>query len=476
MLLADFQIKLKEYSLDSQALTLVGISGGADSLVLLDLFYRSELPVAAAHLNHGLRLEAPADARRVAWVAETLKIPFVSETIDVALYARQNRLSTEEAARVCRYNFLFKRAQSLGARAVAVGHHADDQAETVLMHFLRGSGLAGLKGMRPYLLPNPWSDEIPLLRPLLGVPRAEIVTYCTERGLNPIEDSSNLDTSLFRNRLRHETLPDLDELIPGVRQRLGQMADIFAADEDILANLTMQARRETLIEQGAGFLAFNARKLTGQPMGIQRRLIRWAAGQLIEDLRDVGFGAVARALAVLHGEAGMADLVMGLRVFSEAGHFYMAMENAELPSRLWPQLGQAAGVIDCTVPGELVLPKGWVLRCEILGDVEKARAQAIENSDPYRVWIALRGQQPAQVQIRGRRPGDRIQPLGMDGAAVKISDLMINAKVPRRARARWPIVLLENRIAWVPGLHVSQGFKITSASKRIIFMELLSLN
>ena len=476
MFLADFQAKLKEYSLDSHVLTLVGISGGADSLVLLDLFCRSELPVVAAHINHGLRPEAGADAHRVAWVAETLKIPFVSEAIDVALYARQNRLSIEEAARVCRYNFLFKQAQRLGAQAVAVGHHADDQAETVLMHFLRGSGLTGLKGMRPYLLPNPWSDEIPLLRPLLGVSRVEIIAYCAERGLEPVEDSSNFDTTLFRNRLRHETLPNLDELVPGMGQRLGQMADILAADEDVLVSLTTQARRETLIEQGQGFLAFDARKLSGQHLGIQRRLIRWAAGQLIEDLRAVGFGAVARALAVLHDEAGIADLVMGLRVFSEAGRFYLAAENAELPSRLWPQLEQAAVVFDIPAPGELVLPGGWVLRCEILDDVEKARALALENSDPYRAWIALRRQQPAHIQIRTRRPGDRIQPLGMDGASAKISDLMINAKLPQRVRAHWPIVLLDNRIAWLPGLRGSHEFRIARGSASVLFVELLLRN
>lgn len=476
MLLADFQTQLKEYVLDSHALILVGISGGADSLALLDLFYRSKLPVMAAHLNHGLRPEAAADARRVKAVAETLKIPFISEAIDAALYARQNRLSIEAAARVCRYTFLFEQAQRLGAQAVAVGHHADDQAETVLMHFLRGAGMAGLKGMRPRLLPNPWSDEIPLLRPLLRVPRDAILAYCAARGLEPAEDSSNRDTTLFRNRLRHETLPYLDEIVPGIRQRLGQMADILAADEDVLNAATQTALATLQMEQGAGYLAFDAFKLHQQPLGIRRRIFRWAVAQLRPDIRDLDFDASERALAVLGGEASAADLVLGLRAVREAGRLIVASGQADLPTRFWPQLETADTFLKLSLPGEFVLANGWELRCTLVGDVAYAHAQALANADLFRVWIDLGEHNPASLHVRARRPGERIQPLGMDGAAVKISDLMINAKVPQRARAHWPIVLLENNIAWVPGLHVAQEFQITRESKRIIFMELLSPN
>ena len=154
--------------LDSQRTILVGVSGGPDSLCLLDLLHRAGHKVVVAHFNHKLRPEAEIEAKAVEETARQLTVPFVVESADVQLYAQNERLSLEEAARNLRYRFLFAQAHHFNAQAVAVGHTADDQAETVLMHFLRGAGLNGLRGM-PYrtLLPG-FDKEIPVVRPFIG--------------------------------------------------------------------------------------------------------------------------------------------------------------------------------------------------------------------------------------------------------------------------------------------------------------------
>ena len=181
----------------------VGVSGGPDSLCLLDLLRRSGCQVVVAHLDHGLRAEAAQDADTVAGLAKRFGLPYVQGQVDTRAYAEAHSLSIEEAARVLRYRFLFEQARQHAAQAVAAGHTADDQVETVLMHLLRGAGLVGLKGMAYRMLPNPWSSEIALLRPLLGVWRSQVIEYCEEHALQPVLDRTNLDTTYFRNRLRH---------------------------------------------------------------------------------------------------------------------------------------------------------------------------------------------------------------------------------------------------------------------------------
>ena len=181
---------------------LVGVSGGPDSLCLLDLFSRLEFPLIVAHFDHALRPESARDAEYVRSLAAAYGKAFTTTRQDVALYAQTAHLSLEEAARQARYRFLFEQAQVYSAQAVAVAHTADDQVETVLMHLLRGSGLDGLKGM-PFRTEFPgWQPQLPLVRPLLTTWRAEVEEYCRLRQLEPLYDPTNRETLYYRNRLR----------------------------------------------------------------------------------------------------------------------------------------------------------------------------------------------------------------------------------------------------------------------------------
>src|SRR5579875_2165050 len=196
----------------------VAVSGGADSLCLLHLLHRlcgpgkryPAVSLRAAHLNHMLRgAESARDASVVANIIESWAIPFTSGEIDVIALAKAEKRSLEEAARIARYRFL--RGIAKGGR-IAVAHHADDQVETLLLHWLRGSGLSGMVGMQP--------RQQDIIRPLLAVSRAETRAYCQENGITPLEDHSNIDPRFVRNRIRHELLPLLRQLNPGIQRTL----------------------------------------------------------------------------------------------------------------------------------------------------------------------------------------------------------------------------------------------------------------
>jgi len=187
-----------------------------------------------AHLDHGIREEAKADAKVVQDFADERKLPFRLRQVDVNSYSDSKGLSTEEAARILRYRFLFEAAKSAQAQAVVVGHNADDQVESVVMHLLRGAGISGLKGMLPYTINSEWSDEIPLVRPLLNTWRKEIMTYCSDNDIEPVFDISNEDTTYFRNRLRQKLIPELETYNPQFRKVIWRMSQTLAGDQEVL--------------------------------------------------------------------------------------------------------------------------------------------------------------------------------------------------------------------------------------------------
>ena len=356
----------------------VGVSGGPDSLCLLHLLRRLapelRLWLHVAHLHHGLRgAEADADAAFVAELADCWGLPCTVGRADVAALAREAGLSLEEAARQARYRFLAEVAEAGGASTLAVGHNADDQAETVLMHFLRGSGAAGLRGMLPrtplddYRLfqavpcrmrprihecprarfanswfhswtaqppsvsrtdgdtgdPPPSSDprvpaspRLHLVRPLLSIPRADIEAYCAEYRLAPRTDRSNEDTTFFRNRLRHELLPILETYNPGIRDVLAHTAEVLAGDHAVLSRAVEAAWTTLVSVEGPDEVRFSLPIWRGLPLGLQRATLREAIHRLRRSVRDINWEHVERAVWLAReGHTGQAaTLAAGLEL------------------------------------------------------------------------------------------------------------------------------------------------------------------
>lgn len=436
----------------------VGVSGGPDSVALLDILRslpEQPLELIVAHLNHQLRGQAAdADAEFVSALAEQWQLPHIVETRDVAALAHAEHLSIEEAARHARYAFLARVAQDNQAQAIAVAHNADDQVETVLMHLLRGAGLGGLRGMR-----YKTDDAVPVVRPLLDVPRAGIESYCRERNLPFRIDETNLDTRMFRNRLRHEALPYLATLNPNVRQLFLRMSHSLADDYDVLQAHVNEAFHLVARErQGAVF--FSRVGWAELHPSLQRGTLRLAVQELRQNLRDVDWTHIedARKIALEKETGAQATLPGELMLTLGYDEFVIAKPDYRSPANV-PLLNVDA--LALAVPGLTELPgTDWRVRTEIS---EKARGTMSRWSAEYDLARC-----PGSLALRGRRAGDRFQPAGMGGHTRSLHEYMIDEKIPRPLRDRLPLLVAGEQIVWVCGWRADARFVVTSATTRVL--------
>jgi tRNA(Ile)-lysidine synthase len=465
----------------------VGVSGGADSLCLLHLLHRLkgewQLRIRVAHLHHGARgAAADEDAAFVADMARRWNLPATIAQRDVPAIAQANGLAFEEAARRVRYAFLAHVAGEVGAERIAVGHNADDQAETVLMHFLRGAGPAGLRGMLPatplshYRLMRRISDftfppQLPtLIRPLLDTPREEIERYCDRHGLTPRFDRSNLDTTYFRNRIRHELIPLLESYNPNIRRRLQNTARVITADYDLLTQLRRQAWREVALETSRESVVFALQPWRAQPLSLQRGLIRDAAHRLRPQVRDFDFVHIENAVRLAReGDTGtQATLPGGLVLTVGYARLTIADEDYE-PAPEGPTLPPEA-VLPVKHPGVTPLPGGdWVLEAGWLDDWSLEDIQ--RNPDRWTAYLDAAALGPP-LTLRTRRPGERFRPQGMGGHAPPLADWMINAKIPHSWRDRLPLLTADEEIVWVCGWRVSESAIVRSETRRVARFQL----
>ncbi len=459
--------------IDPNKLLLVGVSGGPDSLFLLDILYQLKFNICVAHLDHELRPESPLEAASVREISRRLNIPFVIESQDVAGYAQAHGLSTEHAARNTRYEFLFRQASLLGAQAVAVAHTADDQIETILLHLLRGTGLQGLTGMQYYRLPNPWSQTIPLIRPVLDIWRQEILEHLALTNLKPHLDKSNEDTSFMRNRIRHDLIPILEEYNPRLQHNLHQMADILRQDHLCLQEVEMKKWNECLRVQGAGYVGLDKARFLNTHPAIQRRLIRIAFQNLLPDLMDIEFLHIHKTINFINEPTSNRHLQVtsGVEIQIEKDLIYILRENISLPNDQWPLLTGETDII-LHFPGSITLGNGWKLDSKIIDHDSQTLSAAQLNQELYHAWLDY-DQLSFPMHLRTRLPGDRFQPLGMLKGSQKISDFFINHKLPARVRPYWPILSSPIGISWVPGFQIANSLRVTQRTKKVLFLKLI---
>jgi tRNA(Ile)-lysidine synthase len=453
----------------------VGVSGGPDSLCLLDVLHHLaadwSLILHVAHLNHGLRPEAADEAEFVRAQAEARELSFHAETADVRAHAHEHKQSLEEAARELRYAFLVRVAMAVEAEAIAVAHTADDQAETVLMHLLRGSGLAGLRGMLPKtevggqklevgvsdLRPAKRTSDLQIIRPLLTTTRAEVEAYCAERGLHPVYDATNQDTAYFRNRLRHELLPEMETYNPNIRGVLARMAEVAAGEHEVLQEV-IQALWKRVVRTEGVLVEFDREHWLALTVPEQRALLREAVHRLRPDERDVDFIPLERAVRFSRKAVpGRSCDVRGglrLKITSEAVTLssWNYHPDADLP--LFDAVGQ--------------LPQRWQLAVESLDPGSWSLAQVESKADRWCAYVDAGKFPSSSLRLRSRWPGDRLQPLGMGGHSMKVSDVFVNAKVEESLRGRWPLVLCFDQVVWVAGLRLDERYKVTEETQTVL--------
>lgn len=440
----------------------VGVSGGSDSLALLHCLRRILGPKAlvVAHVNHGLRVQADEDARYVAQIATTWGIPSEIKEEDVTRVAADNRWGIEEAGRYTRYNFFAEVAAKYGATVAAVAHNANDQAETILMHLLRGSGVAGLRGMS--LVGNvPGNEDLMLIRPFLTTSRADIEAYCQMHQLQPREDESNQDTIYFRNKIRHELLPILEDFNPQIRKHMQQLSSIVAADYDLLHAQFVSVWAELQIEKGQGWLQVSRKKWQELPVSQQRMALREGILTLRPTQTEISFQVIehARMLGLQERSGTQMDLPGNVTLLVD----YHMLHFTDAPQNVPITVPQIESVMALSIPGELVLPNGWVLQASVTDiDVALVKKQASVMSVFVDVDVET------ELFVRGRLAGERIQPLGMGGKSAKLKDVMINRKVARSVRQNWPLIVTAEHPVWLIGQMIDHRVQISVKTKRII--------
>src|SRR5512133_976598 len=429
---------------------IIGLSGGADSTALLDLLAnRPEMPLQliAAHLNHCLRgAESDADEEFCRGLAVQYGIPFESRRIDVKADAGTGSLNLEDAGRRARIAFFDDLLTARQAAAVVLAHHADDQAETVLMRLLRGSGTTGLAGMS-------YRNSRGYVRPLLGISRSEIESHLVERGLVWRDDITNLDTTFLRNRIRHELLPLLEQYNPSVRACLATTASILTAEKDLLDAQTSQAAAQ-ICRETAGGTACNINALKLLPLALQRRVIRLALSRLHGNLEQFSYhhvDAVCRMVMSARSNSRI-SLPQGIEAVKE--YDALVFRPAE-PARC--QINQF------TVPGPGVyqLPDKGLLTADI-----SSVPDSFDAEGPNIAYFDL-DTCPFPWHVRSFLPGDRIRQLGMTGRK-KVKDLFIDNKIPLIQRRRTPLIFCGDELIWVCGLRLSHHARLDSKSARII--------
>jgi tRNA(Ile)-lysidine synthase len=323
---------IRQHSLAPSRETLVvGVSGGPDSTCLLHLLVglrdRLGIELHVAHLNHLLRgAEAEADAEYVSGLAHRLGVESTLERRDVHRYRDEHRLSLEEAARKVRYQFFAEVAGKVGASRVAVGHTSDDQVETILMRLLRGAGGLGLQGMRPLARWDSPGDGLVVVRPLLGVSRAEVEDYCRQQGLIARKDSSNFSRSHLRNRVRHELVPLLRSYNPRIDERLMRTADTLASETAFLEQQVSQIWDKVVSEEGNA-LVLESKELKALHPALQRHLLREVVRRLLGSLDDIEWKHIEKmrtALTLPRGKRVV--LPRGLTIYALKGRHKVALD------------------------------------------------------------------------------------------------------------------------------------------------------
>lgn len=427
----------------------VAVSGGVDSVVLLDvlegLSEERGWELYVLHVEHGIRAEESLrDEAFVRRLCFSKGLPFFSWRVDAPFYARKYRLSLEEAARHLRYVLLEEAAISLGLDVVALGHTADDQVETVLLAFLRGAGVKGLKGMPP--------RRGIFVRPLIKVWRREVEEYARQRGIKFVEDSSNFNPSFLRNRVRMELLPQLEALNPRIKERILEMSEVLSEEDEAL-EWALQVRLEAL-----GFSLGRALPkgvLSELPMGLKVRLV----ARLYEKAtgRGLSYRHLLAVKGLFQGKYKKVELPGGICLERLHEDLYFGPSLEKLEEQTFEER-------TLRVPGITELGQGMAIEAQV---VEGYPSEQPGPNVAYLDWDSL----SFPLKVRPPKEGDRFVPLGMKGKK-KLHDLFVDMKVPRHTRWSIPVVVSGQEICWVAGLRVDDRFKASPSSRKTLVLRL----
>lgn len=473
-LLKAFQSALEKFPVRPGDKVLVAVSGGADSVCLLHLFrkvsHSAPLSLHVAHLNHGFRPEAKTEASFVERLASDWDIPVTSSSLPVPEICKKRHLSKQEGARRIRYHFLEEAAEAVGARWIALGHTADDQAETFLMHLLRGAGVKGL-GAIPEMRGR-------IIRPLLEISRKEILGELSRDNIPHMEDPSNQSPVYRRNRIRHELIPLLEEYNPGIRKRLLLESRLLQDEDDFMQQHLARLIPGLGIEIVDQSVFFDIPHLESLHVALRRRLVRWGIHLLSGGLKGIHFEHVEAILShILPGPSGNRyHLPSSVEVEKRYTKLILRKSDRSGPGK--DRIRRETAPVEILgafqtdrspSPGRIVLPQ-WNICLNISIDRRPPPlfSTCTGSFDFDRISFPL--------FIRAWRPGDRFVPTGMTGRHKKLQDFFVDAKIPGSERSRIPILVCSKGILWVMGHRLDERFQATAHTNRILIMTMQTMN
>ena len=464
-----FKIINKYHLIKSNNSVVVGVSGGPDSVALLNILHsinsakNLQCRFYVAHLNHQLRgKSSEEDAQFVENLSKELSLPFILKNVNIQEIANQTKRSIEETARIERYKFFTESSQKYNASAVAVGHTADDNAETILHRIIRGTGISGLEGI-PIKRPLTTDSTIQIVRPLLFTWRKEIIDYLGKEHRNYRTDTSNYETIYLRNKIRLELIPLLEKQYnPNIKNTLIQLGQIFTANNEYLSPEAKKILKSSTMESAAGSYALNTHFLTKQPKILQHLVFQEILNILQIPLKEITYEHYTKILNEIAKKGkGRHFLLPGkLYLWHEHGMLYF---KKDLPSKpRMPLLSE----IPIQIPGTTPIHPLGQLVSEILDIKDLSLDVYKKTKTPGEEIFDLQGI-TMPLAVRGRKEGDTISPLGTHGHK-KIKDLFIDKKIPLKERDTIPIVVMNDRPIWVIGICMDNRVKVTSHTRKIL--------
>ena len=437
----------------------VGTSGGPDSVCLLHVLYtlreRLHIKLYAVHINHMLRgKESEDDEKYVKELCEKLEIPAYFFSIDVKALALKKGISLEEAGREARYRTFEKLAEDVGASKIAVAHNKNDQAETVLLNIIRGSGLDGIKGME--------YTRGKIIRPLLDVRREDIENYCRQHSLNPRTDSTNLLSIYTRNKIRLELIPSIDKMFDiDIQDNLARMTVLLKDDLEYIEENVTHLYKECLIEEKKGSATINIGIFQRNHIAIRRRIVRSIIRNLTGSLKGIESVHVEKVLQLCESGRTGAEVHLPYKLKALKSYNHLIIGTAVNDDIVRPFCSAI------NIPGVTLVPE---IAAGVKAFIEK-KSSSVEqygnmryNSlEQYFDYDSLK----MGINIRNRRDGDVFKPYKSNGTR-KLKEYFIDNKIPRHKRDSIPLIAQDNEIVWIIGYKISDKFKVTENTKTVL--------
>jgi len=466
---------------------IVAVSGGPDSLTLLSILaslnVELNLSLHVAHLDHSLRESSKEDALFVERIAGEFGLQSSIERINVWAYAKENSLSIEHAGRQLRYDFLSRVATTLGTDTIALGHTADDQAETVLLHLVRGSGIHGLQAMSPVSrLDTVAGDTYWLVRPLLEISKEETEKYCSDHQLSPRHDESNLLPTYRRNYIRMEIIPRLRQLNPQITGALTRLALTAKQEVDYIESI-IEAAVPSILWECTNRVVIDKQRFNNQPPVLKGYLLRRAFKKTSGSLSGLEQFHIEKMIKIMTGPQGKGiDLPGGIRFETTSSQAWLT----STPSNFCP-IPILDGEFPINVPGTSIIPgltdnggsAAWVSIAEFLTPTGPL------PPDPQVGYFDLE-KLNGDLIVRTRIRGDRFTPFGVsptersDSTRIttnvrrgkKLQDFLINAKIPQNWRDRIPLLVSPTGIAWVVGYRIADWARVTAKTTSMLRIQM----